>query len=75
MHDMEGNQKFLGDLHNVQANVSCGITSFRPLVLLYDTVLTTITYSLQVSRLSDAYATCGLFYSICRNDKLRVLKA
>jgi len=71
---MEENQKFLGVIHRVQGNFSCGITSFRPLVLLYDTVLATIAYSLQVCRLSDAYVTCGLLYCICRNDKLRVLK-
>jgi hypothetical protein len=59
---MEENQTFLSVLHKVQGNVSCAITSFRPLVLLYDTVLATIDYSLQVGRLSDAYVTCGLLY-------------
>jgi hypothetical protein len=65
---MEENQKFLGVLHKVQGNFSCGIKSFRPLVLLYDTVLATIAFSLRVSRLSDAYDTCGLLYCICRKD-------
>jgi len=65
---MEENHRFLGVLHKLQGNFSCGITSFRPLVLLYDTVLANRAYSLQVYRLNDAYITCSLLYCICRND-------